>query len=39
MSGDFSLSFKITAQPTAGNITTDIKDYFSIITDQLQPTN
>jgi hypothetical protein len=37
MSGDYSLSFKITAQTTAGNITTDIKDYFSIIIDQLQP--
>ena len=39
MNSDYSLSFKITAQPTAGTIATDIKDYCSLIVDQLQPTN
>jgi len=37
MTDDYSLSFKITAEVSAGTISTDATDYYSVIVDQLQP--
>ena len=37
MDGDYSLSFKIVASVSAGNISTDAVDYFSVIVDEIQP--
>ena len=33
-----SLAFKITAQASAGDITTDTTDYYSVILDEVRPT-
>jgi hypothetical protein len=37
MTGDYTLSFKITAQVSAGTISTDVSDYVSVILDEIQP--
>jgi len=37
MTGDYTLSFKIIAEISAGTISTDTTDYYSVIVDELQP--
>lgn len=39
MDDNYSLSFKITASVSAGNISTDANDYYSVIVDQIQPSS
>jgi len=38
MNGNYSLSFKITAQVSAGDIETEVTDYYSVILDEVQAT-